>query len=423
MSKNYKRFHPNNRVTHFKQQNGKLAKKGGGWVLSKKSLLQVKDGLLDNVRIKLSPNHDNRPDKTDISLIVIHNISLPPNDFGGEGIDQLFSNTLDKTEHPFYKEIHKLRVSSHLLIRRNGEIVQYVPFHKRAWHAGISEFLGQDVCNDFSIGIEMEGTDFEPFMDSQYQSLLLVIKSLLAHYPSLSSNAITGHEHISPGRKTDPGPYFDWEKLSTAFQVNLPAKGCSMTKTTIIDLLRHGEPEGGTMYRGGGTDHPLSEAGWAQMKQSVQKNSADWSAIVSSPMLRCKDFGNYLADQKNLPIEIIENLREAGYGSWEGRTSDEIRADSEQEYWQFIADPVNSRPKNAEPLDAFTQRIKEALLQILDRYEGQHILLVAHTAVNRAILGIILDFPLASQQLIEIPFAGMIRLTQDRKGLRMHILS
>ncbi len=204
----------------------KISKKGGGWVLTKKNLLQVKNGLLDTARIKLSPNHDERPDETDISLIVIHNISLPPSEFGGKGIDQLFTNTLDKNEHPFYKEIHELRVSSHLLIRRDGEIVQYVPFHKRAWHAGISEFLGRDVCNDFSIGIEMEGTDFEAFKDEQYQSLLLVIKSLLAHYPHLSNSAITGHEHIAPGRKTDPGPFFDWARLSTTLQANLPAKGC-----------------------------------------------------------------------------------------------------------------------------------------------------------------------------------------------------
>ena len=192
-----------------------------------------------------------------------------------------------------------------------------------------------------------------------------------------------------------------------------------MHKTTIIDLIRHGEPEGGSMYRGGGTDHPLSEAGWVQMKDSVQKNQADWSGIISSPMLRCKNFANDLAEKQGIPIELIENLREAGYGDWEGRTSDEIRSDPEQDYWQFMADPVNSRPKNAEPLDTFTQRIREVLMQVFHDYEGQHILLVSHTAVMRAICGIILDFPLASQQLLEIPFAGMMRVIQDRKGLRI----
>ena len=392
--------------------------------------------MLENSRINLSPNHDNRIDVADISLIVIHNISLPPNEFGGDGIDQLFTNTLDKDECPFYEEIHELRVSSHLLIRRDGEVVQYVPFHKRAWHAGVSKFLGRDVCNDFSIGIEMEGTDFEPFTDEQYDVLIPVIQSLLKEYPNLSADAITGHEHIAPGRKTDPGPYFDWSKLSTGLatrlstgqstkqSIKLPAQGCNMNKTTTIDLLRHGEPEGGKMYRGGGTDHPLSDVGWAQMRSSVETHKADWSAIISSPMMRCKDFANELSEQQNIPIEIIENLREAGYGDWEGRTTAEIKADSEQEYWDFIADPVNSRPANAEPLDTFTsQRISKVISQVLKTYEGQHVLLVSHTAVMRAILGVILDFPLSSQQLIEFPFAGMIRITQDRKGLRVHIIS
>ncbi|KAG1654034.1 1,6-anhydro-N-acetylmuramyl-L-alanine amidase AmpD [Nymphon striatum] len=164
-------------------------------------------------RINLSPNQDIRPNQNDISLIVIHNISLPPNEFGGDGIDQLFTNTLDKDEHPFYEEIHELRVSSHLLIRRDGEVVQYVSFNKRAWHAGESEFLGRSVCNDFSIGIEMEGTDFEPFTDIQYEQLGKTLQTLLNTYPSLSPDSITGHEHIAPGRKTDPGPYFEWQRL------------------------------------------------------------------------------------------------------------------------------------------------------------------------------------------------------------------
>lgn len=191
---------------------------------NKKTNIDTHSGLLEGARICLSPNQDDRPDKDEISLIVIHNISLPPNEFGGEGIDQLFTNTLDKAEHPFYKEIHELRVSSHLLIRRNGEVVQYVPFHKRAWHAGVSRFLGRDVCNDFSIGIEMEGSDFQPFTDIQYQVLLETLKTLLATYPGLKPDAITGHEHIAPGRKTDPGPYFKWQKLSDALGVKLPAK-------------------------------------------------------------------------------------------------------------------------------------------------------------------------------------------------------
>ncbi len=186
-------------------------------------MLKIKDGLLESAQFLNSPNHDDRCDVNDISLIVIHNISLPPNEFGGKGIEQLFTNTLDKKEHPYYEQIHELRVSSHLLIRRDGEIVQFVPFHKRAWHAGVSQYLGRDVCNDFSIGIEMEGTDFEPFEDIQYEVLYKVIKALLGKYPSLKPEAITGHEHIAEGRKTDPGPYFEWDKLRKTFKVELPA--------------------------------------------------------------------------------------------------------------------------------------------------------------------------------------------------------
>lgn len=187
-------------------------------------MMEIKQGLLGMAKIKLSPNQDKRSNEDDISLIVIHNISLPPNEFGGDGIDQLFTNTLDKNDHLFYEKIHELRVSSHLLIRRDGEIVQYVPFHKRAWHAGVSHFLGRDVCNDFSIGIEMEGSDFVPFTDVQYEKLQEVIESLLETYPRLNANRITGHEHIAPGRKTDPGPFFEWDKLSTILNVDLPAR-------------------------------------------------------------------------------------------------------------------------------------------------------------------------------------------------------
>ncbi len=185
--------------------------------------INIQTGLISNARINLSPNHDERADSKDISLIVILNISLPPTEFGGDGIDQLFTNQIDKDEHPFYQEIYELRVSSHLLIRRDGELVQYVPFHQRAWHAGVSQFLGRDVCNDFSIGIEMEGTDFEPFTDEQYKQLEQTINALLETYPNLKPDAITGHEHIAPGRKTDPGPYFEWERLSSSLGEALPA--------------------------------------------------------------------------------------------------------------------------------------------------------------------------------------------------------
>ena len=138
--------------------------------MREKSSINLQSGLLNEARQCPSPNCDNRPD-TDISLIVIHNISLPPGKYGEDWIDRLFTNQLSKSAHQFFAEIHELRVSSHLLIRRDGELVQYVPFHKRAWHAGVSSFGGREVCNDFSIGIELEGTDDEDFTEAQYLQL------------------------------------------------------------------------------------------------------------------------------------------------------------------------------------------------------------------------------------------------------------
>ena len=181
-------------------------------------------GLLNKACILHSPNHDDRPEDSQISLIVIHNISLPPDQFGSDHINQLFTNNLCVDDDPFFTEISHLRVSSHVLIRRDGEIIQYVPFHKRAWHAGVSCFRGREVCNDFSIGIELEGTDTTPFCDAQYRVLGELIKTLQSTYPSLMKDQITGHEHIAPGRKTDPGPYFDWQRLSGSLGgVSLPA--------------------------------------------------------------------------------------------------------------------------------------------------------------------------------------------------------
>ena len=183
-------------------------------------------GLLDSARQVPSPNHNKRSRPEDISLLVIHNITLPPNEFGTPWIDALFTNQLPKEEHPFFAEICHLKVSSHLLIRRTGEIVQYVPFHLRAWHAGISAYQGRETCNDFSIGIEMEGTDDQAFTEVQYIQLEQVIAQLLKTYPSLKKQHITGHEHIAPDRKTDPGACFDWHRLSNKFATNLPAKAC-----------------------------------------------------------------------------------------------------------------------------------------------------------------------------------------------------
>ncbi len=169
--------------------------------------------LLPDARQVASPNCDERPDGCCIDLIVLHGISLPPGDYGGPEIDQFFTNCLDPTAHPFFAEIADLKVSSHLLIRRDGELIQYVPFGKRAWHAGDSCFQGRSACNDFSVGIELEGQDDEAYTDAQYERLTDVVDRLLAMFPNLTPATIAGHSDIAPGRKTDPGPGFDWERF------------------------------------------------------------------------------------------------------------------------------------------------------------------------------------------------------------------
>jgi AmpD protein len=148
-------------------------------------------------------------------LIVIHGISLPPGRFGGPHIDHLFTNALDPAAHDYFKDLAGLRVSSHLLIRRTGEVVQYVPLHRRAWHAGKSSYRGRQQCNDFSVGIELEGTDDRPYSTAQYRRLATVIRLLRRGVPSLAAAPIVGHSDVAPGRKTDPGPAFDWTRLRT----------------------------------------------------------------------------------------------------------------------------------------------------------------------------------------------------------------
>ncbi len=170
-------------------------------------------GLAAGVRQVLSPHFDERPSGTAVDLIVVHGISLPPGEFGGPWIDRLFTGNLPVDGHPYFREIAGQRVSSHALIRRSGEIVQYVPFGLRAWHAGISQYQGRAACNDFSIGIELEGTDNEAYADAQYAQLAGLIVALLEAYPTLSPERIAGHSDIAPARKTDPGPAFDWERL------------------------------------------------------------------------------------------------------------------------------------------------------------------------------------------------------------------
>jgi N-acetyl-anhydromuramoyl-L-alanine amidase len=170
------------------------------------------DHWLRTARHCPSPNCNSRPDNAGIGLIVIHGISLPPREFGGPWIDHLFTNTLDTAGHPYFAEIAGLTVSSHLLIRRDGEIVQYVPFDLRAWHAGRSSYRGQENCNDFSIGIELEGSDDLPYSDAQYRQLAQVTRLLNEIYPHTFGH-IAGHSDIAPGRKTDPGPAFEWSRF------------------------------------------------------------------------------------------------------------------------------------------------------------------------------------------------------------------
>ncbi len=159
-----------------------------------------------------SPNRDERTDASAISLLVVHNISLPPGDFGGPGVEQLFTNRLDREAHPYYAGIHALRVSAHFFIRRDGELIQFVSCGERAWHAGASLWHGRERCNDFSIGVELEGTDELPFTDAQYACLNGLIGVLRAAYPTLQD--IAGHSEIAPGRKSDPGPCFDWNRIA-----------------------------------------------------------------------------------------------------------------------------------------------------------------------------------------------------------------
>ena len=174
--------------------------------------LQIKDGWLVNERRVLSPHFDQRPEPQDISLLIIHYISLPPEQFGGGYIDDFFQGKLDPQAHPYFQEISLLRVSAHCLIERTGQITQYVNFADRAWHAGLSCFEGRDKCNDFAIGIELEGSNEQPFTDAQYAALQALTQEIMRVYPHITKKRIVGHCDVSPGRKIDPGQYFDWQR-------------------------------------------------------------------------------------------------------------------------------------------------------------------------------------------------------------------
>ncbi len=175
--------------------------------------ISTETGLIEPALQRPSPNRDARPDGITPQLVVVHGISLPPGEFGGPEIEALFSNTLDVDAHPYFQEIAGLQVSAHLLIRRDGQVLQFVPFNERAWHAGESCFRGRTRCNDFSIGIELEGEDETPYDDRQYGVLRDVLLAIFAAYPSISAREVAGHCDIAPGRKVDPGPAFDWLRL------------------------------------------------------------------------------------------------------------------------------------------------------------------------------------------------------------------
>lgn len=178
-------------------------------------------GLLDWARQVPSPNCDDRPAGVEADLIVVHGISLPPGEFDGPWIDLLFTNALPRDSHPYFAAVADLRVSAHLLVRRTGEVVQYVPFHRRAWHAGASSWQGRERCNDYSIGIELEGTDHSPYESAQYAMLARVIAVLCRRYPHLTPGRIVGHSDVAPGRKSDPGASFDWPRLRSLVQFEL----------------------------------------------------------------------------------------------------------------------------------------------------------------------------------------------------------
>ena len=175
--------------------------------------VDAKTGLLAGVDQVLSPFFDERPAGVQPDLIVLHGISLPPGEFGGPWVARLFTGNLPPNAHPEFRERAGLRVSAHLLLRRDGEVQQFVPFSARAWHAGRSSWQGREACNDYSIGIECEGTDEVPYTDAQYSRLRELLAMLLAAYPAITPERIVGHSDVAPGRKTDPGPSFDWSRV------------------------------------------------------------------------------------------------------------------------------------------------------------------------------------------------------------------
>ena len=177
--------------------------------------MKIKNHRLQDISFLESPNFNDRPVDEDISLLVIHSISLPPKKYNTDHIERFFLNELDFSSHNFYKNIDGMKVSAHVLIKRNGEVIQFVPFNKRAWHAGVSSYKGKNDCNNFSIGIELEGSDDDIFEDIQYEQLSLITSLLIEEYDLITKDNIKGHSDIAPERKTDPGVLFDWDRYLT----------------------------------------------------------------------------------------------------------------------------------------------------------------------------------------------------------------
>ena len=190
--------------------------------------IDVESGMMRSARQVASPNYDARPPGVEADLIVVHGISLPPGEFGGPWIERLFMNTLPLELHPYFAEIGALRVSAHMLVARDGELTQFVKFTDRAWHAGQSVYDGREACNDFSIGVELEGADSTPYEAAQYDALAEIVAALCEAYPRLSPDRVVGHSDISPGRKTDPGPEFDWRRARRCI-----AAACGRSRATL----------------------------------------------------------------------------------------------------------------------------------------------------------------------------------------------
>jgi AmpD protein len=228
-------------------------------------------GVIEGVRYVPSPNYDERPAGCAIDLLVVHHISLPPGEFGGPGIVELFTNRLDPAAHSFYATVAGTKVSAHFLIRRDGELCQFVPCGARAWHAGESSWKGRTQCNDFSIGVELEGTGEAPFTDTQYKQLAFLTRALQARYPIRD---IVGHSDVAPRRKNDPGPQFDWARYRAMLKIRRKgAKGAKQTGTILRTAKSGPEPVEGTPRKSRESTEPQRTRRKNKIRNRAAKNA------------------------------------------------------------------------------------------------------------------------------------------------------